>query len=120
MPSRWGCRHPHPSQTRTRRFPASGSSRERFARDSVVAMDDPRRRLAPAGVNPAWCRLLTELDRLQDIEIGQDGKPFIVRTPVTGDVGRVFQAVGLALPPNTREAEAVVTANRPRPRSAWC
>ena len=30
-------------QTRTRRFPASGSSRERFARDSVVAMDDPCR-----------------------------------------------------------------------------
>ena len=42
--SRWGCCHPHPSQSRTRRFPASGSSRERFARDGVVAMDDPRRR----------------------------------------------------------------------------
>ena len=44
VPSRWGCCRPHPSQTRTRRFPASGSSRERFTRDSVVAMDDPRRR----------------------------------------------------------------------------
>ena len=51
----------------------------------------------------------------------QDGKHFIVRTPVSGDVGRVFQAVGLALPPNMREAEAVGhTPNRPRPRSAWC
>ena len=29
-----------------------------------------------------------------------------MRTPVTGDVGRVFQAVGIALPPNIREAEA--------------
>ena len=70
-----------------------------------------------------------DLDRLQDIEMEQDGKHFIMRTPVTGimrtpvtgDVGRVFQAVGLALPPNMREAEAVVhTPNRPRPRSAWC
>ena len=44
----------------------------------------------------------------------QDGKHFIVRTPVTGDVGRVFQAVGLALPPNMREAAAVVhTSKRP-------
>ena len=62
-----------------------------------------------------------DLDRLQDVEMEQDGKHFIVRTPVTGDVGRVFQAVGLALPPNMREAEAVVHhADRPRPRSAWC
>ena len=82
------------------------------------ALDD---RLAAAGVKPEWGRLLMDLDRLQDIAIEQDGKHFIVRTPVTGDVGRVFQAVGLALPPNTREAEAVVhTPNRPRPRSAWC
>jgi len=39
MPSRWGCRHPHPSQTRTCRFPASGSSRERFARGGVAVED---------------------------------------------------------------------------------
>ena len=81
------------------------------------ALDD---RLAAAGVKPEWGRLLMDLDRLQDIEMEQDGKHFIVRTPVTGDVGRVFQAVGLALPPNMREAEAVQTSNRPRPRSAWC
>ena len=35
---------PQGEQCRTRRFPASSSSRERFARDGVVAMDDPRRR----------------------------------------------------------------------------
>ena len=45
--------------------------------------------------------LLMDLDWLQDIEMEQDGKHFIVRTPVSGDVGRVFQAVGPALPPNT-------------------
>ena len=67
-------------------------------------------RLAAAGVKPEWDRLLMDLDRLQDIEMEQDGKHFIVRTPVSGDVGRVFQAVGLALPPNMREAEAVAHA----------
>src|SRR5215471_12447622 len=40
LPSRWGRYRPHPSQSRTCRFPASGSSRERFARDGV-AMEDP-------------------------------------------------------------------------------
>src|SRR5262245_44680007 len=39
-PSRWGCCHPHPSQNRTCRFLASGSSRESFARRGVL-MDDP-------------------------------------------------------------------------------
>jgi hypothetical protein len=48
MPSRWGRRRPHPSQTRTCGFPASGSSRERFARGGVT-VDDPggRQRVAP-------------------------------------------------------------------------
>ena len=88
---------------------------------ALVVRKAPDDRLAAADVKPEWGRLLMDLDRLQDIEMEQDGKYFIVRTPVTGDVGRVFQAVGLALPPNMREAEAVVhTSNRPRPKSAWC
>jgi hypothetical protein len=45
-----------------------------------------------------------DLDRLQEIETDQAGKRFILRTPVTGDVGHAFQAVGVALPPNIREA----------------
>ena len=32
-----------------------------------------------------------------------DGKRITTRTAVTGQVGRVFQAVGIALPPNTRD-----------------
>jgi hypothetical protein len=56
-------------------------------------------------VKPEWGALLRELDRLQEIEAEQEGKRFALRTPVTGDVGRVFQALGIALPPNIREAE---------------
>ena len=50
--------------------------------------------------------LFGELDSLQEIETEQDDKHFVLRTPVTGDVGRVFQAVGIALPPNIRETDA--------------
>ena len=39
VPSRWGCCHPHPSQTRTCGIPASGSSRKSFARDDVFVND---------------------------------------------------------------------------------
>jgi hypothetical protein len=62
------------------------------------------RRLAAAGVKPEWGRMLMELDLLQKIKIEQGGKHFIARTPVTGDVGRVFQAVGIALPPTMRRS----------------
>jgi transposase len=59
--------------------------------------------LVAARLKPEWGALIRELDRLQEIETEQDGKRFLLRTPVTGDVGRVFKAVGIALPPNIRE-----------------
>jgi hypothetical protein len=63
-------------------------------------------RLATARSKAEWAALRRELDRLQEVETEQEGKRFILRTPVTGNVGRVFRAVGIALPPNIREAEA--------------
>ena len=62
-------------------------------------------RLTTMRSKPEWGALLMDLDRLQEIETEQEGKCFILHTPVTGDVGRVFQAVGVALPPNIREAD---------------
>jgi DDE family transposase len=59
--------------------------------------------LAAARLKPEWGKLIRELDRLQEIETEQDGKRFLLRTPVTGDVGHVFKAVGIALPANIRE-----------------
>jgi hypothetical protein len=47
--------------------------------------------LAETRLKCEWGALLMDLDRLQEIETEQDGKRFILRTPVTGDVGRVFQ-----------------------------
>ena len=32
-----------------------------------------------------------------------DGKRFLLRTPTTGVAGKLFQAVGVALPPNLQE-----------------
>ena len=66
-------------------------------------------RLAAARLRSEWGALLMDLDRLQEIETEQEGKRFILRTPVTGDVGLAFQAVGVALPPNIREAEALTS-----------
>ena len=75
---------------------------------ALVLRKDLEERLAAARLKPEWRELLADLDRLQEIEAEQDGKHFILRTPVTGVVGKAFQAVGVALPPNIRDAPAPV------------
>jgi hypothetical protein len=59
-----------------------------------------------AGLTIEWSTLLRDLDRLQEATIEKDGKRITTRTAVTGQVGRVFQAAGVALPPNLREVAA--------------
>jgi hypothetical protein len=50
-----------------------------------------------------WGDIRRDLDRLQEIELEQDSKRFLLRTPTTGVAGKLFQAVGVALPPNFQE-----------------
>jgi hypothetical protein len=63
-------------------------------------------RCRAAGLTVEWAGLLRDLDRLQEATIDKDGKRITTRTAATGQVGRVFQAVGVALPPNRREHAA--------------
>jgi transposase len=53
-----------------------------------------------------WADLLRDLDRLQEATIEKDGKVINARTAVAGQVGSVFQAAGIALPPNLHERAA--------------
>jgi len=53
-----------------------------------------------------WADLLRDLDRLQEVTIEKDGKRITTRTAVAGQVGAVFQAAGIALPPNLHEHAA--------------
>ena len=76
----------------------------------MVLRKELEERLSSAKLRPEWRALLADLDRLQEIEVEQDGKHFILRTPVTGVAGKVFQAIGTALPPNIRDAASPPTA----------
>jgi transposase len=53
-----------------------------------------------------WGDLLRDLDRLQEATIEKDSKRITTRTAVAGQVGRVFQAAGIALPPNLHQHTA--------------
>jgi transposase len=67
-------------------------------------------RLRRYGVATEWGDILRDLDRLQEIRLEQDGKRFLLRTPTTGVAGKLFQAVGVALPPNLQELPPQPTA----------
>ena len=60
-------------------------------------------RLHRHGVAAEWGDIRRDLDRLQEITLEQDGKRLLLRTPTTGIAGKLFQAVGVALPPNLQE-----------------
>ena len=59
-----------------------------------------------AGFTPEWGDVLRDLDRLQEVLLAKDGQQIRLRTPATGAVGPLFKAVGIALPPNIRDAAA--------------
>ncbi|WP_236656132.1 IS1634 family transposase [Acidiphilium sp. C61] len=58
------------------------------------------------GFQPEWQKLLNDLDRLQQATIEKGGKVITTRTHVTGQVGNVFKAAGIALPHNISEHPA--------------
>ena len=63
-------------------------------------------RCRAADVTVEWDDLIRDLDRLQEATIEKDGKRVTTRTYVEGQVGRVFQAAGVALPSNWHEQPA--------------
>jgi transposase len=71
---------------------------------ALVLQKELRDRLAAAGLECEWAEVLRDLDRLQEVEVEQDGKRFILRTPTTGNAGKLFQTLRVALPPNLRDA----------------
>jgi hypothetical protein len=56
-------------------------------------------RLAERGRTFEWADVIRDLDRLQVVDVEQDGKHFRLRTEVRGCCARVFQAARVALPP---------------------
>jgi hypothetical protein len=60
-------------------------------------------RLAARGPVPEWADVVQDLERLQYVEVEQEGKRFRLRTQLQGTCGRVFRAVGVAVPPTVEQ-----------------
>jgi hypothetical protein len=60
-------------------------------------------RLAARNHSFEWADVLQDLERLQQVEVEQAGKRFLLRSEVQGTSGRVFRAVGVAIPPTVQQ-----------------
>ena len=100
LPGRWGRCRPHPPQTRTCGFPASGSSRERFARGGVSMGDLGWRQ----GVAFQDCAEARPGDDASAISPRQPFPPY------------PHDLAGVALQPSTVAADAVVGEVAPHHR----
>ena len=70
---------------------------------ALVLMKELQNRIEQKGYELEWNDIIRDLDRLQEIEIEQDDKRFLLRTEAAGTCGKVFQAAAVALPPTDRQ-----------------
>jgi len=70
---------------------------------ALVLRKELDRRLEKAGHSFEWADIKQDLKSLQEITIEDNGKCLAVRSECKGTCGKVFQAVGVAIPPTIRE-----------------
>jgi hypothetical protein len=71
---------------------------------ALVLRQELQARLEERGHDLEWADVIADLDRLQLVEVEQDGKRFLLRSEVQGSCGKVFQAAGVAMPPTVQQA----------------
>jgi transposase len=70
---------------------------------ALVLRKELSRRLEEAGHNFEWADIKQDLRSLQEVVIEDSGKSLALRTECTGTCGKVFQALGVAIPPTIRQ-----------------
>jgi len=70
---------------------------------ALVLRKELQRRLELAGYRFEWSDIKQDLRSLQEIVIEDNGKSLAIRSECLGSCGKIFQAVGVALPPTIRE-----------------
>ena len=60
-------------------------------------------RLEKAGLSLEWADIKQDLEALQEVTIEERNKTLAIRTECIGTCGKIFQSVGVAIPPTIRE-----------------
>jgi transposase len=70
---------------------------------ALVLRKELERRLEKSGHSFEWADIKQDLKSLQEVIIEDKGKSLALRTECVGTCGKVFQSVGVAVPPTIRE-----------------
>jgi hypothetical protein len=70
---------------------------------ALVIRKELDRRLEIAGHCFEWADIKQDLKALQEITIEDRGKTLAIRSECLGTCGKVFQAIGVAIPPTIRK-----------------
>ena len=70
---------------------------------ALVVRKELESRLEKSGHSFEWNDIKQDLEALQEVTITEQNKSLAVRTECIGTCGKVFQAVGVAIPPTIRE-----------------
>ncbi len=84
---------------------------------ALVLRKELDRRLDQAGRCFEWADIKQDLKSLQEIIIQEQGKSLAVRTESKGSCGKVFQSVGVAIPPTIREIGCDTSLSK---SDLWC
>ena len=71
---------------------------------ALILFDELKRRLKKRGYNLEWNDIRRDLQLLAEVEISEGEETYLLRTPLKGVSGKVFQAVGVSIPPSVRSA----------------
>ena len=74
---------------------------------ALVLRQELQARLKERGHELEWADVISDLDRLQLVEVEQDGKRFLLRSEAQGTCGKVFQTVGVALPRTVQQVSTL-------------
>ena len=66
---------------------------------SLFLMKELQERMDKRGWQSEWADLINDLEGLKEIKIGTGNKEVLLRSELKGDVGKTFQAAGVAIPP---------------------
>ena len=70
---------------------------------ALVVRKELERRLRSSGHNFEWSDIKQDLSALEEIRLEENNKQFVIRSQCVGTCGKIFQAVGVALPSTIRE-----------------
>jgi hypothetical protein len=72
---------------------------------ALVLRQELQARLEARGHSFEWADIMRDLERVQYVDVAQEGRRFRLRSELQGTAGHTFQAVGVAVPPTIQELE---------------